>query len=150
MTDSTYINRRLRRVATAAWGISVNDETIGTVQEPTTGTFYAYPSTMFDGPAATRYFRDTTAVGAARALCEWAEGQLDDFFFDIDAIDEPEMGATHVVAIAARGSGRLIERFTTDDPYGAVEAARYCQSTPLEARWTADAEQEAEARYVTP
>ena len=48
------------------------------------------------------------------------------------------MGCTHLVVMIG-DEGEEIERFTTDDPYGAVEAARYCQALPLEQRWAEDA-----------
>ena len=56
-----------------------------------------------------------------------------DFRFEIIEIEEPEMGCTHLV-IQIDDQGEEIERFTTDNPYGAVEAAREAQAFTLEER----------------
>lgn len=92
----------------------------------------------------------------------------EDFRFEIVALDEPEMGCTHLVRMietlpcracnatgqrfdtgatcstcGGRGStdGDELECFTTDNPYGAVEAAREAQAFPdLEERWAMYAE----------
>ena len=48
--------------------------------------------------------------------------------------EEPELGAIHLV-ITIDDKGEQIERFTTDNPYGAVEAAREAQSLTLEERF---------------
>lgn len=63
-----------------------------------------------------------------------------DFRFEIRAIDEPEMGCTHIVILreldaAGNDTGVVLDRFTTDDPYGAVEAAREAQEYTLEERF---------------
>lgn len=77
-----------------------------------------------------------------------------DFFFEIIPLPEPEMGATHLVIqtewrvappdetwpVETLVPGDEIDRWTTDDPYGAVEAARECQAISLEERWAADYE----------
>lgn len=57
-----------------------------------------------------------------------------DFRFIIQALDEPEIGCTHLVIVVG-DDGEDIERFTTDDPYGAVEAAREAQAFTLEERF---------------
>jgi hypothetical protein len=54
--------------------------------------------------------------------------------FEIIELEEPELGATHLV-ITIDDKGEEIERFTTDNPYGAVEAAREAQSLTLEERF---------------
>ena len=69
----------------------------------------------------------------------WRPAEPGDFRFEILALPEPEMCCTHLV-VMIDDEGEEIERFTTDDPYGAVEAARYCQAVPLEQRWAEDAE----------
>ncbi len=75
--------------------------------------------------------RDSAAV----AVCErsgWgphAPADPDDFRFIITAWDEPELGCTHTV-IRVDDRGFEAERFTTDDPYGAVEAFREYQAMP--------------------
>lgn len=61
--------------------------------------------------------------------------ELPDFRFEITALDEPEMGCTHFVRmIEFPGPDwpceTVIESFTTDNPYGAVEAARELQAYP--------------------
>jgi hypothetical protein len=72
----------------------------------------------------------------------------DDFRFEIVALEEPEMGCTHRVTVIELRieepgpvwpcetlvDGEVIESFTTDDPYGAVEAAREAQAYTLEER----------------
>lgn len=78
-----------------------------------------------------------------------------DFRFEITPWDEPEMGCTHTVRVIELvleppnadwpvetvRDGDVIESFTTDDPYGAVEAAREVQAMPdLEERWALYAE----------
>jgi len=50
-----------------------------------------------------------------------------DFRFEIIEHEEPELGCTHTV-IVIDDRGEVLERFTTDDPYGAVAAAREAQS----------------------
>jgi hypothetical protein len=62
-----------------------------------------------------------------------------DFRFEITPIEEPEMGCTHLVVVIG-DEGEEIERFTTDDPYGAVEAAREAQAFTLEERFAMYAE----------
>lgn len=44
-------------------------------------------------------------------------------------------------------TGVVLERFSTDDPYRDVEAARYAQAVPLEQRWAEDAERERGERW---
>lgn len=107
-----FINRLLRPIAAGTYAVLVNGETITTVQAATV---------------------EAAKVAAADA-CTAAEEELDDFFFEITEVPEPEMGCTHVVIMAARGSGRVIEHFTTDNPYGAVEAAREAQVFTFEER----------------
>lgn len=83
-----------------------------------------------------------------------------DFRFDIRAMEEPEMGCTHLVRVIELAptpaderwpvetvvDGELLESFTTDDPYGAVEAAREAQAYTLEERLEMAAEREGEER----
>lgn len=67
-----------------------------------------------------------------------------DFHFDITPVPEPEQGCTHLVEMyetlpadarwPVDTRGPLIEAFTTDNPYGAVEAAREAQAMSLEER----------------
>jgi hypothetical protein len=71
-----------------------------------------------------------------------------DFRFEIEEVPEPEMGCTHLVTmielvvmppdetwpVETVIDGEIIERFTTDDPYGAVEAAREVQVFTFEER----------------
>ena len=52
----------------------------------------------------------------------------DDFRFVIDKLEEPEMGATHIVTVIGIPSGDVLERFSTDDPYSHVEQAREAQA----------------------
>lgn len=77
-----------------------------------------------------------------------------DFRFEITPLPEPEMGETHLVEmielivhppdemwpVETVTDGRIIESFTTDDPYGAVEAAREAQVYTLEERFEMYAE----------
>lgn len=78
-----------------------------------------------------------------------------DFRFEIVALEEPEVGCTHLVRVislvevppderwpvATIVDGEVLETFTTDDPYGAVEAAREVQAIPdIEERWALYAE----------
>lgn len=81
----------------------------------------------------------TNPVGIAKRL---AEGEFDDDFrFAIYPWEEPEMDATHTVVHISTPSQIVIDTFTTNDPYGAVEAAREAQATPdLEERWAMYAE----------
>jgi hypothetical protein len=68
-----------------------------------------------------------------------------DFHFVITPVPEPEMGCTHYVEVyetlpaderwPCDTRGPLLESFTTDDPYGAVEAAREAQAYSLEERF---------------
>lgn len=87
----------------------------------------------------------TTSEQSAVAICEragwgpYAPAEKGDFRIEIDAWDEPELDCTHTVYFID-DRGFLMESFTTDDPHGAVEAARYCQTTPLEQRWAEDLE----------
>jgi len=57
-----------------------------------------------------------------------------DFRFEITALEEPEMGATHVVEMVD-DRGHVVENYTTDDPYGHVAQFRECQATPFEERY---------------
>jgi hypothetical protein len=76
--------------------------------------------------------------------------QENDFHFVITPIPEPEMGCTHLVEIyetlpaderwPVDTRGEMLESFTTDDPYGAVEAAREAQAYSLEERFDMYAE----------
>lgn len=77
-----------------------------------------------------------------------------DFRFEILAMEEPELGETHRVTMVAWDlaapdetwpcetlvEGEVLESFTTDDPYGAVEAAREAQTIPFEERMATYAE----------
>ena len=63
-----------------------------------------------------------------------------DFRFEIEAIPGPEMGCTHLVTVIEHGTENILERFTTDDPYGAVEAAREAHAFTLEERFDMYAE----------
>jgi hypothetical protein len=70
--------------------------------------------------------------------------EANDFHFVITDVPEPEMGCTHYVEVyetlppdevwPVDTRGELLESFTTDDPYGAVEAAREAQAYTLEER----------------
>jgi hypothetical protein len=68
-----------------------------------------------------------------------ADGEFDskvnDARFEIIPWDEPEMGCTHTVVIYAHPSQQEVERFTTEDPHGAVQAFREVQMIPMEERW---------------
>lgn len=68
-----------------------------------------------------------------------------DFRFEIIPLDEPEIGCTHRVIvheITDEGwhTGVILENFTTDNPFGAVEAAREAQLYTLEERFDMYAE----------
>ena len=68
-----------------------------------------------------------------------------DFRFEIIEHDEPEMGSTHTVIVheitdEGVDTGNVLEHFTTDNPYGAVEAAREAQAFTLEERFEMYAE----------
>jgi hypothetical protein len=79
---------------------------------------------------------------------------MHDFRFEILKHDEPEMGCTHTVRMIELVivpendtwpcetvvDGNCIEQFTTDDPYGAVEAAREVQMYSIEERFAMYAE----------
>ena len=69
-----------------------------------------------------------------------------DFYFEIVEFPEPELGCTHLVTMREHYSGAVLESFTTDDPYGAVAAAREAQAIPLEERWAIDAAREQRER----
>ena len=56
-----------------------------------------------------------------------------DFRFEITLLEEPDPGCTHLVVMIG-DQGEVLERFTTDNPYGAVEAAREAQEFTLEER----------------
>lgn len=58
----------------------------------------------------------------------------DDYRFEIIDLREPEMGSTHLVQMID-DTGSIVESFTTDNPYGAVEAFRESQSMTLEERF---------------
>jgi hypothetical protein len=69
-----------------------------------------------------------------------------DVHFKITPVPEPEMGCTHLVEqfeiLPADGAwpcetlaAEPFESFTTDDPYGAVEAFREAQTYTLEQRF---------------
>ncbi len=72
-----------------------------------------------------------------------------DFRIEIIVLDEPEIGCTHLVnqiawvlapandqwPVDTLIEGDLIESFTTDNPYGFVEAAREAQAMSLEERF---------------
>lgn len=64
----------------------------------------------------------------------------EDHRFEITPVPEPELGCTHVVRMVGRQSGRVAEQFTTDNPYGAVEAYREAQAYTLEERFDLYAE----------
>ena len=57
-----------------------------------------------------------------------------DVRFDIIEIEEPEIGCTHFVRVID-DRGQVVDEFTTDDPYGAVEACREAQTMSLEERF---------------
>lgn len=68
-----------------------------------------------------------------------------DFRFEIIPLEEPEMGETHRVIVheitdEGVDTGNVLENFTTDNPYGAVEAAREAQMYSLEERFEMYAE----------
>lgn len=83
-----------------------------------------------------------------------------DFKFVIEALPEPEIGATHLVEIfgwdlapadetwpvTTLVLGDLLETHITDNPYGMVEAAREAQAYSLEERFKMEAEREMEER----
>lgn len=83
-----------------------------------------------------------------------------DFRFEIEAVPEPEMGCTHLVTMIELVvmppdetwpcetvvDGQILESFTTDDPYGAVEAAREAQVFTLEERFERQFEREQQDR----
>lgn len=57
-----------------------------------------------------------------------------DFRFEIIELEEPEMGATHLV-LTIDDQGEEIGRDITDLPYEMVEAAREAQTMTLEERF---------------
>lgn len=128
-----FINRLLRpAVSPGVKVILVNGEIIGAVKSHL-GQFAAIASSELLGSSPV--FFAATREDAAKALCDWAADQLDDFFFVITANPEPDDAASlYWVEVARRGSGELLESFTTGDPYGAVEAAREAQVFTLEER----------------
>ncbi len=67
-----------------------------------------------------------------------------DFRFEIVEYEEPEVSCTHLVIVHetrdGQDTGTILERFTTDDPCGAVEAAREAQEFTLEERFDLYAE----------
>jgi hypothetical protein len=71
-------------------------------------------------------------TGAAAPTYEPADAG--DVRFYITPVPEPELGCTHLVVIVD-DAGAAVERFTTDDPYGAVEACREAQTMTLEERF---------------
>lgn len=74
---------------------------------------------------------------------------MHDFRFEITELPEAEMGETHLVrmielvlcppdaqwSVETVIDGEQIEAFYTDDPFGAVEAAREAQAFTLEERF---------------
>jgi len=70
---------------------------------------------------------------------EYAPADPGDFRFVITQLEEPELGATHLV-LTIDDRGEVMERDITDNPYGMVEAAREAQSMSLEERFEMYAE----------
>jgi len=59
----------------------------------------------------------------------------DEYRFEIDRNPEPDFpGDLYFVRRIHVGTGAIVESFSTDDPYAAVEAFRICQATPFEER----------------
>lgn len=83
---------------------------------------------------------DLIAEGLTVAAAEAVQQAADDFRVEILVLDEPEIGCTHLVTMIQWGTGTVLESFTTDDPYGAVEAAREAQEYTLEERFAIYAE----------
>jgi len=71
--------------------------------------------------------------------CPYRPAERGDVRFEITALNEPELGCTHFV-IVVDDRGEAVERFTTDNPYGAVEACREAQAFTLEERFELYAE----------
>lgn len=85
---------------------------------------------------------------------------MHDFRFEILELDEPEIGCTHLVTVIELVllpaddrfpcetviDGPVLESFTTDDPFGAVEAAREAQAYSLEERLEMAADREQRER----
>lgn len=126
-----FVDRFLRG-AGGRQEIVVDGEVVGAVHETNQG-FLAIPVGLGEGHGGIEA-AGATAAEAASALAALLEEILDDFRFDITALPEPELGATHIVLVIAHGSGRVLERHITDDPYGLVEAAREAQAIPYEER----------------
>ena len=55
---------------------------------------------------------------------------MQDVRFEIEALDEPDVGATHFVAIIDNDTGETLETHITDNPYGMVEAHREVENMP--------------------
>lgn len=133
MNNDTHINRTLRPLDSApAFLVIVNFETIGMVAQAGSGLWGWMD--MTDNQMVSPEPKFKTAVEAAKAFTALLEDIINDFRFIIETMPEPELGATYMVTVVAHGSGRQLERFTTDHPYDEVEAAREAQAIPFEER----------------
>ena len=137
-----FINRVLRPTTTpisGSFAIIVNGEQVGTVipgddRNPWVAMNGREDMRSEHVPYITPV-TGSTAKEAAGSFCHRAENVIQDVFFEVEANPEPDDPSNlYYVQMAARGSGRVIESFTAQDPYGYVGAFRESQSTSLEER----------------
>lgn len=95
-----------------------------------------------------RLLTTVTDPDVSRVAERLRNGSFDnDFRFEITENPEPDDPASmYFVRQIATPSQQVLEAFTTDRPYDAVEAAREAQVFSLEERWAMDAEREAAER----
>lgn len=135
MTTSATATRFLRSTDIDSYEVHINGYHAATIWREDNDSDRSFAA-AFPDPDNTLLGHDSNPIRLATRI---ADGEFDskiaDVRFAVLPCDDPEMGCTHTVVIYAHPSQQEVDRFTTDDPYGAVQAYREVQTIPMDERW---------------
>lgn len=133
--STSATTRFLRPTGIDSYEVHINGYVAATIWRAANNTDDPFGAAFTD-PDKTRLGYDSNPVRLATRIAEGEfDSKIEDARFEVITCDEPEMGRTHTVVIYAHPSQQEVDRFTTDDAHGAVEAFREVQTTPIEERW---------------
>lgn len=143
--NSTETSNFLRPLGNDQYAVFIDGEQVATFDIRLEEGRFTYTERVYITGTDNQVIADVEINGEdshVRLAQRLADGEFDnDFRYEITPNPEPsEPADLFFVRRIATPSQKVIESFTTDDPYRDVEAAREVQNIPMEERWDMYAE----------
>lgn len=133
--STTTTTRFLRRIGIDSYEAHINGYVAAIIWRAGNSTDDPFGAAFTD-PDKTLLGYDSDPVRLATRIVDGEfDSRIADARCEVISWNDQEMGCTHTVVIYAHPSQQEIDRFTTDDPHGAIEALREVQAIPTEERW---------------